>query len=167
MSAATDARRVEQASTRFARDPFARSLGVEIASLERDRATLVLPHRTEHLNAGGVLNGGASASLLLSSGGLWNAEADYRNNAGDRTTRRGTLVQYGSGQSGSGRRARAADQCCLSASTDCRIRSTWRSRFAAISPAPSISPARPSVSRSRASCAAAVAPSTFRDPFSV
>ena len=70
MSASTDARRVEQAGTRFARDPFARSLGVEITSLERDRATLVLPHRAEHLNAGGVLNGGASASLLLMAGTL-------------------------------------------------------------------------------------------------
>ena len=28
-----------------------------------------------------------------SAGGLWNAEADYRNAAGDRTTRHGTLVQ--------------------------------------------------------------------------
>jgi len=61
---------VEQASARFARDPFARSLGVEISQLERDRATLVLPYRAELLNAGGVLNGGASASLLLMAGTL-------------------------------------------------------------------------------------------------
>jgi uncharacterized protein (TIGR00369 family) len=70
MNAVPEARLVEQASARFARDPFARSLGVEISQLERDRATLVLPYRAELLNAGGVLNGGASATLLLMAGTL-------------------------------------------------------------------------------------------------
>lgn len=56
---------MEEARARFARDPFARSLGVTVADLTRDRAELVLPYHAEHLNAVGVLNGGASASLLL------------------------------------------------------------------------------------------------------
>jgi uncharacterized protein (TIGR00369 family) len=56
--------RVEQARARFARVPFAQWLGVTIDDVAEDRAVIVLPHRPEHLNAGGVLNGGASASLL-------------------------------------------------------------------------------------------------------
>ena len=68
MTAAQDTERVAQARARFARDAFARSLGVEIAALARDRAELVLPYSPEHMNAGGVLNGGASASLLLMAG---------------------------------------------------------------------------------------------------
>ena len=56
--------RVEQARARFARVPFAQWLGVTIQDVAEDRAVLVMPHRPEHLNAGGVLNGGASASLL-------------------------------------------------------------------------------------------------------
>ena len=63
--AAADARRLDQARARFAGDAFARRLGASIRALERDRATLRLPHRAEHMNAVGVLNGGASASLLL------------------------------------------------------------------------------------------------------
>src|SRR5262245_51395165 len=65
-----DPRRIEQAAARFARDPFARSMGVAIAALDHDRATLRLPYRAEHMNAVGVLNGGASASLLLMAGAL-------------------------------------------------------------------------------------------------
>ena len=45
-------------------------MGVVIAALDHERATLVLPYRTEHMNAVGVLNGGASASLLLMAGTL-------------------------------------------------------------------------------------------------
>jgi uncharacterized protein (TIGR00369 family) len=63
-------RRVEQAGTRFARDAFARCLGVTISEVAPDRAVLVLPYRPEHLNAGGVLNGGATASLLAMAGTL-------------------------------------------------------------------------------------------------
>lgn len=63
-------RRIEQARARFARVAFAESLGVTIADLSEDRAVLVLPYRAEHLNAGGVLNGGASASLLAMAGAL-------------------------------------------------------------------------------------------------
>jgi len=63
-------RRVEQARARFARDPFAQYLGLTIDEVASDRAVVVLPHRPEHMNAGGVLNGGASASLLTMAGTL-------------------------------------------------------------------------------------------------
>jgi uncharacterized protein (TIGR00369 family) len=63
-------RRVEQARARFARVPFAECLGVSIAEVAPDRAVVVLPYRSEHMNAVGVLNGGASASLLTMAGTL-------------------------------------------------------------------------------------------------
>ena len=63
-------RRVEQARARFARDPFAECLGLTISEVAPDRAVVVLPYRPEHMNAGGVLNGGASASLLTMAGTL-------------------------------------------------------------------------------------------------
>ena len=69
-SPAEDAQRLDLARARFARDPFAHSLGVRIAELERDRAVLLLPYRAEHLNAVGVLNGGASASVVLMAAAL-------------------------------------------------------------------------------------------------
>ena len=62
--------RVEQARARFARVRFAEWLGVTISDVAHDRAVLVLPFRPEHLNAAGVLNGGASASLLTMAGTL-------------------------------------------------------------------------------------------------
>ena len=62
---APTAERLDRARARFAADAFARRLGVAIADLAPDRATLVLPYRDEHMNAAGVLNGGCSASLLL------------------------------------------------------------------------------------------------------
>jgi uncharacterized protein (TIGR00369 family) len=62
--------RIEQARARFARVRFAEWLGVTVTDLSDDRAILVLPNRAEHLNAGGVLNGGASASLLAMAGTL-------------------------------------------------------------------------------------------------
>jgi uncharacterized protein (TIGR00369 family) len=61
---------IEDARDRFARVPFAASLGVTVAEIEPDRAVLVLPHRRDHMNAGGVLNGGASASLVTMTGTL-------------------------------------------------------------------------------------------------
>ena len=64
------ARRVEQARARFARVAFAQWLGVTISEIAQDRAVLVLPYRLEHMNAVGVLNGGASASLLTMAGTL-------------------------------------------------------------------------------------------------
>jgi uncharacterized protein (TIGR00369 family) len=62
--------RVEQAQARFAQVRFAEWLGVTISDVAPDRAVLVLPYRPEHLNAGGVLSGGASASLLTMAGTL-------------------------------------------------------------------------------------------------
>ena len=64
------ARRVEQAQARFARDAFAQWLGVAVGDVTQDRAVLVLPYQPEHMNAAGVLNGGASASLLTMAGTL-------------------------------------------------------------------------------------------------
>ena len=62
--------RIEQARARFARVRFAEWLGVTIGEVTEDRAVLVLPYRPEHLNARGVLQGGASASLLTMAGTL-------------------------------------------------------------------------------------------------
>ena len=67
---AGSSRQVEQAQARFARVAFAQCLGVTISDLAHDRAVLVLPYRPEHMNAVGVLNGGASASLLTMAGTL-------------------------------------------------------------------------------------------------
>jgi uncharacterized protein (TIGR00369 family) len=64
------AQHVEQARARFSKVAFAEQLGVTLAELAGDRAVLVLPYRREHMNAGGVLNGGASASLLTMTGAL-------------------------------------------------------------------------------------------------
>jgi uncharacterized protein (TIGR00369 family) len=63
-------RHVEDARARFARVPFAARLGVTVADLAQDRAQIVLPYLPEHMNAGGVLNGGASASLVTMAGAL-------------------------------------------------------------------------------------------------
>jgi uncharacterized protein (TIGR00369 family) len=63
-------RSVEHARARFTRVRFAEWLGVTIGEVTQDRAVLVLPHRPEHLNARGVLQGGASASLLTMAGTL-------------------------------------------------------------------------------------------------
>jgi uncharacterized protein (TIGR00369 family) len=62
--------RIERARAELARDGFAQWLGVTIADVGEDRAILVLPFRPEHLNARGVLQGGASASLLTMAGTL-------------------------------------------------------------------------------------------------
>jgi uncharacterized protein (TIGR00369 family) len=69
-TSAESSRRVQQARARFARDPFAGWLGLTISEVAPDRAVIVLPYRPEHMNAGGVLNGGASASLLTMAGTL-------------------------------------------------------------------------------------------------
>jgi uncharacterized protein (TIGR00369 family) len=61
---------VERARARFARVRFAQWLGVVVGDVTPDRAVVVLPHRPEHLNARGVLQGGASASLLTMAGTL-------------------------------------------------------------------------------------------------
>jgi uncharacterized protein (TIGR00369 family) len=67
---AADCPRLARARARFSRVTFARWLGITISDLAPDRAVLLLPHRPEHMNAGGVLSGGASASLLTSAGTL-------------------------------------------------------------------------------------------------
>src|SRR5262249_7430041 len=54
----------------FARVAFAETLGVAIAELADDRAVLGLPFRPDNVNAGGVLSGGASASLVILAGTL-------------------------------------------------------------------------------------------------
>jgi len=62
--------RLEHARARFARVPFGEWLGVTIDDVAEDHAVLALPYRPEHLNARGVLQGGASASLLAMAGTL-------------------------------------------------------------------------------------------------
>jgi uncharacterized protein (TIGR00369 family) len=64
------ARRIAQARARFAGVAFARWLGVTVRDVAQDRAVLVLPYQPDHMNAVGVLNGGASASLLTMAGTL-------------------------------------------------------------------------------------------------
>jgi len=44
--------------------PFAKELGIELASLEPDRARLRLPYRPELATIGDVVHGGAIAALL-------------------------------------------------------------------------------------------------------
>jgi uncharacterized protein (TIGR00369 family) len=61
---------VERARTRFERIAFAKRLGATITALAPDRAVLRLPYRLDNMNAGGVLNGGASASLVTMAGTL-------------------------------------------------------------------------------------------------
>jgi len=70
VAASTSSHRVEQARARFGRVAFAERLGMTIAELADDRAVLLLPYQPDHMNAGGVLNGGASASLVTMTGTL-------------------------------------------------------------------------------------------------
>jgi uncharacterized protein (TIGR00369 family) len=65
-----DPERVEAARRRFARVAFAEFLGVTVRELEPDRAVIVLPFAPEHMNARGVLQGGAGASLVTLAGTL-------------------------------------------------------------------------------------------------
>lgn len=60
----------EQAKKRFAHIPFAELLGVQLVTVEPERAVLRLPVREDNLNNGGVLNGGATASLMNMAGAL-------------------------------------------------------------------------------------------------
>jgi uncharacterized protein (TIGR00369 family) len=55
---------IEQATTRFHRIPYAAFLGVQVLEVAPERAVLALPLQTAHTNLGGILNGGATASLL-------------------------------------------------------------------------------------------------------
>jgi uncharacterized protein (TIGR00369 family) len=57
----------------LARSPLPVSLGIELASLERDRAVLRLPFRPDLATMGDVVHGGAIATLLDTAGmaGAW------------------------------------------------------------------------------------------------
>jgi uncharacterized protein (TIGR00369 family) len=61
---------VEHARARFTRVPFAERLGITVDELGPDRAVVVLPYHPDQMNAIGVLNGGASASLVTLAGTL-------------------------------------------------------------------------------------------------
>ena len=61
---------VEAARARFEHVAFANTLGVTVRELADDRAVLSLPFRPDNLNARGVLQGGASASLVTLAGTL-------------------------------------------------------------------------------------------------
>ncbi|GIX49761.1 MAG: hypothetical protein KatS3mg131_3972 [Candidatus Tectimicrobiota bacterium] len=61
---------VAQARERFARMPFAAHLGIGSAEVAPQRAVVTLPYRQENANPGGVLHGGATASLLHLAGEL-------------------------------------------------------------------------------------------------
>ncbi len=55
---------VEQAEARFASDPFAKHLGMNLVDIAHEHAVVALPYQPEHANAVGPVNGGATASLL-------------------------------------------------------------------------------------------------------
>lgn len=61
---------IEQTRARFARIGFAAYLGVDVVEIEPERVVVHLPFREEHTNPGGVLNGGATASLMNLAGTL-------------------------------------------------------------------------------------------------
>jgi len=61
---------IEHATSRFHRIAYATFLGVNIVEVAPERAILALPFQTAHTNTGGILNGGASASLLNLAGTL-------------------------------------------------------------------------------------------------
>ena len=61
---------VEEARAHFERIAFAQFLGVSIAEVSHERAVLCLPFQEEHANQGGVLHGGATASLIHMAGTL-------------------------------------------------------------------------------------------------
>ncbi len=59
---------IEQAEARFAHDPFANFLGMNLVDIAHERAVVALPYQPQHANAVGPLNGGATASLLNVAG---------------------------------------------------------------------------------------------------
>ena len=61
---------VEEAMARFERMAFAQFLGVRVAQVSHERAVLRLPFQEDHANQGGVLHGGATASLIHMAGTL-------------------------------------------------------------------------------------------------
>src|SRR5437867_3281610 len=65
-----ESRRVEEAMARFERMAFAPFLRVRVAQVSHERALLRLPFQEDNANQGGVLHGGATASLIHMAGTL-------------------------------------------------------------------------------------------------
>jgi uncharacterized protein (TIGR00369 family) len=61
---------VEEAIARFERVAFAQFLKVQVAQVSHERAVLRLPFQEDNANQGGVLHGGATASLIHMAGTL-------------------------------------------------------------------------------------------------
>src|SRR5215475_4045097 len=61
---------VEQAMVRFERMAFAQLLRVHVVQVSHERAVLRLPFQEDNANQGGVLHGGATASLIHMAGTL-------------------------------------------------------------------------------------------------
>ena len=61
---------VEEAMARFERMAFAQFLRVRVAQVSHERAVLRLPFQEDNANQGGVLHGGATASLIHMAGTL-------------------------------------------------------------------------------------------------
>ena len=61
---------VEEAMVRFERMAFAQFLRVRVAQVSHERAVLHLPFQEDNANQGGVLHGGATASLIHMAGTL-------------------------------------------------------------------------------------------------
>src|SRR5215831_7961464 len=61
---------VEEAMARFERMAFAQFLRVRVAQVSHERALLCLPFQEDNANQGGVLHGGATASLIHMAGTL-------------------------------------------------------------------------------------------------
>jgi uncharacterized protein (TIGR00369 family) len=61
---------VEEAIARFERMAFAQFLRVRVAQVSHERAVLYLPFQEDNANQGGVLHGGATASLIHMAGTL-------------------------------------------------------------------------------------------------
>ena len=61
---------VEEAMARFERMAFAQCLRVRVAQVSHERAVLRLPFQEDNANQGGILHGGATASLIHMAGTL-------------------------------------------------------------------------------------------------
>ena len=61
---------VDEAMARFERMAFAQFLGVRVVQVSHERTVLRLPFQEDHANQGGVLHGGATASLIHMAGTL-------------------------------------------------------------------------------------------------
>ena len=61
---------VEEVMARFERMAFAQCLRVRVAQVSHERAVLRLPFQEDNANQGGILHGGATASLIHMAGTL-------------------------------------------------------------------------------------------------